>query len=96
MSEQLKAFQMVIGAIKRKDEGKPPPRATCPACSEPLIMTFRFPGKEFVCVECRKLWGFVEPVPAEETPELKKRYDELKTKWDLELEQAKGKKDETD
>jgi hypothetical protein len=44
-------------------------------------MTFKFPGKEFVCVECRRTWGFVEPTPVEKTPELEARYQELKAKW---------------
>lgn len=87
MSDQLKAFGMVLDSIKRKEEGKPPPMATCPSCKEPLIMTFRFPGKEFICVCCRKLWGFVDPIPAEVTPELNARRDELVAQWENEIKE---------
>ena len=82
MSEMIKAFDLARDAVKREKEGKPAPMATCPACGEPLIATFKFRGKEFVCVECHKLWGFVDPTPVESTPELDARYQELKAKWD--------------
>lgn len=85
MSEKVKAFELAFDAMERKRTGKPAPMATCPACGEPLIMTLRFPGKEFICVECRRLWGFVEPTPKEETPEIRARYEELKAKWDEEV-----------
>ena len=84
MSEKLKAFEMVLDRAKRKSEGKASPIATCPKCKEPLIMTLKFRGKEFICVECRSLWGFVEPIPAEETPELMTRLKELRAKWEAE------------
>ena len=84
MSDRTKAFAMVLDAIARKQQGKPAPMATCPRCREPLIFTFRFQGKEFICMGCGRLWGFVEPIPAESTPELEARYRELKAKWDKE------------
>ena len=90
MSEQLKAFGLALDMMKRKKEGKPAPMATCPSCGEPLIMTFKFPGKEFICVECRRLWGFVEPTPVEKTPELETRYQELKAKWTAEVFEGSG------
>ena len=81
MSDKIKALGMVIESIKRREEGKPAPMATCPSCKEPLVMTFKFPGKEFICVKCRKLWGFLDPTPAEATPELIARHDELEVRW---------------
>ena len=84
MSEKVKAMELALDAVTRKREGKEPPIATCPSCSEPLIGTFKFPGKEFICVACRRLWGFVEPTPAESTPELLARLKELKTQWQVE------------
>ena len=84
MSDEIKAFVMVLAAIARKQQGKPAPMATCPNCREPLIGTLRFRGKEFVCVGCGRLWGFVDPIPTESTPELEARYRELKAKWDKE------------
>jgi hypothetical protein len=87
--DAIKAFGMVIDRAKRQKEGKPPPMACCPSCEEPLIMTFRFPGKEFICVECRGLWGFLDPIAKEITPELNARHDELVAKWEKELSEAK-------
>ena len=84
MSEKVRALEMAFDAMARKREGKEPPIATCPSCSEPLIGTFKFPGKEFICVVCRRLWGFVEPTPAETTPELLARLEELRKQWKAE------------
>ena len=82
MSEAMKALGFVLDAAKRKKEGKPSPMATCPNCGEPLIATFKFRGKEFICIECRKLWEFLEPTPVESTPDLDARYKELRAKWE--------------
>lgn len=84
MSDQIKAFSMVLDSMKRKREGTPAPIAMCPSCNEPLIMTFQFPGKEFICVCCRKLWEFIDPTPAEATPERIARHQVLKAKWEAE------------
>ena len=84
MSEKVKALELAFDAIARKRDGKKPPIATCPSCGEPLVMTFKFLGKEFICVECRRTWGFVEPTPMEETPALLERLAELKAKWKAE------------
>lgn len=81
-SDGIKALGMVLDMEDRKKTGKPAPMATCPACEEPLVGTIKFPGKEFVCVACRRTWGFIEPRPAEATPELKARYKVLKAQWD--------------
>ena len=91
MSEKVKAIELAFDAMRRKREGKEPPIATCPSCSEPLVGTFKFPGKEFICVACRGLWGFVEPTPAEATPELLARLKELKAQWQAEQDTLEGK-----
>jgi len=88
MSEKVKALGMALDLMKRKREGKPAPMATCPSCGEPLISTLRFRGYEFICVVCRRHWGFVEPTPAEATPELDARYQELKAQWDAEIKES--------
>lgn len=90
MSEKVKALGLVLDTMKRKREGIEPPIATCPSCSEPLIGTLKFRGKEFICVACRRLWGFVEPTPAESTPELLARLGELQTQWDAEQSKEDG------
>jgi hypothetical protein len=86
VSDVVKALGKVFDVMERKKSGKPAPMATCPKCGEPLIVTLRVPGKEFVCVECKGLWEFLEPNPVEATPELEARYQELKAKWDAELD----------
>ena len=81
MSEIVKALEMALDSIARNRGGRRPPVATCPSCGEPLVMTLKFRGKEFICVECGRTWGFVEPTPKEETPELLDRLAELNAKW---------------
>lgn len=63
---------------------KNPPVACCPDCEEPLVMTMEFRGAEFICMVCRRLFGFLSPTPKDETPELRARYDELKAQYDAE------------
>lgn len=91
MSNNVKAFGMALDIIERKKSGKLAPMATCPACKEPLIGTIRFPKKEFICVACRRTWGFLDPYPVEATSELKARYEELKAIWDAEIAQQEIK-----
>lgn len=83
--EKIKALGMALGSNDPDKWGGKAPMATCPTCGEPLIGTFRFPGKEFVCMGCRRLWGFVEPTPQVSTPELEARYAELKAQFDAEI-----------
>lgn len=64
--------------INRKEA----PMATCPRDGEPLISTFKYPGAEFVCMVCGGKLGFLAPTPKKETPELTKRYEELKARFD--------------
>ena len=58
------------------------PMATCPRDGAPLIMTMAFRGYEFICLECGAKMGFLDPRPAEPTPELDARYEALKAEWD--------------
>lgn len=88
MSSRVKAIKMAFDAIERKRNGEPAPMATCPNCGEPLIATFRFAGYEFVCVVCKRMWGFIDPKPAEATPELEARQKELRAQFDAEIAQA--------
>lgn len=56
--------------------------AMCPNCrDEPLVSTFFFPKKEFICLKCGKLWEFLQPVSAEETPELLELMEARKNEW---------------
>lgn len=55
--------------------------ATCPVDGEPLVSTFEFPKYEFICVVCDRLYGFLQPQPAQETPELMARHDELREQY---------------
>lgn len=88
--EKIKALGMTLGSNAPEKWGGRPPMATCPACSEPLIATFKYRGYEFVCVCCNRMWGFVEPKPVESTPELEARLAELKEKREQENGFDKG------
>jgi hypothetical protein len=68
-------------ALRIMDKTKPAPMATCPTCHDPLVMTFEFPGAEFICVPCDRLYGFLSPLAAESTPELEARHEELKAEY---------------
>lgn len=61
---------------------KEPPTATCRQDGAPLIATLEMPGAEFLCMECGTYCGFLDPAPAESTPELEARYHELKARFD--------------
>lgn len=80
----VKAFGAVADIQERKREGRPAPMATCPRDDEPLMSTFEFPGAEFYCQVCRGTYGFLDPKPAETTPELQARHDELRVSYDVE------------
>lgn len=52
----------------------PPKVAMCPACpDEVLVSTFRWSGAEFYCLTCRGHFGWLDPRPADDTPELTAR-----------------------
>lgn len=55
--------------------------ALCPRCSDPLVMTFAWPGFEFVCLGCGRLTTFLGQLPAVETPELLAACDARKAEW---------------
>jgi hypothetical protein len=58
-----------------------PPVATCPNDGDPLVMTFVFSGFEFICLECGRLYGFLEPTPAPATPQLLDRMEQRKAEF---------------
>lgn len=58
-----------------------PPIAMC-ACGEPLVATFAFAKEEFICIRCTRMYGWLEPRAAAETPELLARMEENKTLWE--------------
>lgn len=53
------------------------PIATCPNDDEPLVLTFEFPGYEFICMVCGNKYEFLAPKTALATPELIARCEEL-------------------
>lgn len=57
------------------------PVATCPYDGDPLVMTFAFAGYEFICLECGRLYGFLEPRAAEATPQLLDRAEQRKAEF---------------
>ena len=64
--------------------------ATCRTDGEPLVSTFEFPGAEFYCVSCQRKYGFLEPVPATETPEIVARHKELRAQYLAERAERQG------
>lgn len=56
--------------------------AMCPACKAPLICTMAFSKFEFYCLECGRRYGWLDPIPAIETPAITRRYEKLKAEWD--------------
>lgn len=59
-----------------------PPVAMCPSCrDEVLVLTFRWPGAEFYCLACKGHFGFLDPRPEKETPDLKARQIEVRASF---------------
>lgn len=58
--------------------------ACCPTDGEPLVATLKFRGAEFICVVCRRTYGFMAPIPKDVTPELAARQDELQKLFEAE------------
>lgn len=57
------------------------PKIAMCACGEPLVCTFHFYKKEFVCVRCGRTYEFFGPSPADETPKLLARMEENEKLW---------------
>jgi hypothetical protein len=55
--------------------------AMCRDCNEPLVSTFSFSHKEFICVKCGRLFEWLEPMATERTDELDARLAELEAEW---------------
>ena len=51
-------------------------------CGAPLIPTFHWRGKEWVCLECGSLYTFFGPRPIPTTDELWTRYEALLAEWE--------------
>jgi hypothetical protein len=60
------------------------PMAGCHRCDEPLVLTFEFPKKEFICVECGQLYEYFGPKRLTWTPERQARHDELAERYKAE------------
>lgn len=56
--------------------------AICSVCKEPLIFTFFFSKKEFICLNCGRLYEYFGPNGAIETPELLEKMKNLKEEWE--------------
>lgn len=50
-------------------------------CGAPLIATFHWRSKEWVCLECGRLYAFLNTPSAETTDELWARYEALLAEW---------------
>lgn len=67
-------------------EKRTPPTAVCRVDGEPLMMTFRTPKYEFVCMVCGKKYTYFGPGSAVSTPELDARYEVLVKLFDAGIE----------
>lgn len=57
------------------------PKIAMCACGEPLVSTFVFYKKEFVCVRCGRTYEFFGPTGADETPKRLERMEENEELW---------------
>jgi hypothetical protein len=89
LSDEPVVDEVNIGTAMKLLSRKDPPMATCPKDDEPLVATLEFRGAEFYCVVCHTKYGFLSPKPAESTPLLEARLDELKVLYKLEREERK-------
>lgn len=55
--------------------------ATCRRDGAPLALTLAFRGFEFYCLDCGATYGWLEPRPADETPELLARTEAVKAEF---------------
>ncbi len=66
----------VEAAEKTKGTVKKASIAGC-ECGAPLVMTFAFTKFEFICLECGRQYGWLEPCEMPATPENEARMDAL-------------------
>jgi hypothetical protein len=62
-------------------ESDRPERLSVCACGAPLIPTFHWRGKEFVCIECGRLYEFFGPQVVKTTDARWVRYEALLAEW---------------
>jgi hypothetical protein len=56
--------------------------AMCTVCkNEPLVCTFVFKKKEFICLGCGRTFEFFGPASADETPELLEKMHSREKAW---------------
>lgn len=60
---------------------RPETLATCGYCGAPLIATFHWRGKEWVCIECGRLYEFFGTASKRTTDKLWARYEALLAEW---------------
>lgn len=73
-----KALELAL----RVGRGEGPRVAMCPTCpDEVLVSTLRWAGAEFYCLGCEGHFSFVDPRPADETPELLDRIEAAKNRF---------------
>jgi hypothetical protein len=58
-----------------------PARYSVCACGAPLVGTFAWPKKEWICLECGALYEFFGPGVVDATDALHDRYDALLAEW---------------
>jgi len=73
-----------------RDERRERPFACCPRCGEPLVSTFEFRKKEWVCVACPAVWDWLSARAGAVSPEMQARYDEHKKRYDTGREQRRN------
>lgn len=85
----VKALDLALRTLRH--EG--PRVAMCPTCpDEVLVSTFRWSGAEFYCLGCRGHFSFVDPRPADPTPELDIRIAQAESRFaELFVDPATGK-----
>lgn len=84
------SFAKAIELALRTGRGEGPRVAMCPTCpDEVLVSTLHWPGAEFYCLGCEGVFSYVDPRPAEETPELLERIETTMTRFRELLEAGK-------
>ena len=83
---------MTIGRALDLMGRKEPPVACCPRCpgTEPLVLTVERAGLEFTCLVCGGWFGFLDPKPADSTPELDALAEQRKAEYGEQRKARKG------